>query len=118
MMNIQIFGTAKCFDTKKAQRYFKERRIKVQFVDLAKFGMSKGELRSVKTALKCKTEDLISDKAKGSDAAVVGYLASEEAKEEKLLENQSWFKTPIVRNGKQATLGVQPEIWKQWEAQG
>ena len=117
-MNIQIYGTAKCFDTKKAQRSFKERRIKVQFIDLQKFGMSKGELRSVKTALKCKCEDLVSDKAKQGDAAVIAYLAGEEAKEEKLLENQSWFKTPIVRNGKQATLGVQPEIWKQWEAQG
>ncbi len=117
-MNIQIYGTAKCFDTKKAQRYFKERRIKVQFVDLLKFGMSKGELRSVKTALKCKCDDLVSDKAKQGDAAVIAYLASEEAKEEKLLENQSWLKTPIVRNGKQATLGVQTEIWKQWEAQG
>ena len=117
-MNIQIFGTAKCFDTKKAHRYFKERRNKVQIVDLQKFGMSKGELRSVKTALRCKTEDLISDKARQGDAAVVSYLASEEAKEEKLLENQTWLKTPIVRNGKQATLGVQPEIWKQWEAQG
>ncbi len=117
-MNIQIYGTAKCFDTKKAQRYFKERRIKVQFIDLQKFGMSKGELRSVKTALKCKCEDLVSDKAKQGEAAVIAYLAGEEAKEEKLLENQCWFKTPIVRNGKQATLGVQPEIWKQWEAQG
>lgn len=117
-MNIQIYGTQKCFDTKKAQRYFKERRIKVQFVDLLKFGMSKGELRSVKTALKCKCDDLVSDKAKQGDAAVIAYLASEEAKEEKLLENQSWLKTPIVRNDKQATLGVQTEIWKQWEAQG
>lgn len=117
-MNIQIFGTAKCFETKKALRYFKERRIRAQFVDLAKFGMSKGELRSVKTALKCRTDDLISEKAKQTDAAVVAYLASEEAKEEKLLENQTWFRTPIVRNGKQATLGVQPEIWKQWEVQG
>ncbi len=117
-MNIQIYGTAKCFDTKKAQRYFQERRIKVQFVDLLKFGISKGELRSVKTALKCKCDDLVSDKAKRSDAAVIAYLASEEAKEEKLLENQNWLKTPIVRNGKQATLGVQTEIWKQWEAQG
>ena len=117
-MNIQIYSGKKNFDTQKAERYFKERRIRVQFVDLQKFGMSKGELRSVKTALKCKTEDLISDKAKAGDAAVVSYLASEEAKEEKLLENQSWLKTPIVRNGKQATLGVQTEIWKQWEAQG
>ena len=117
-MQIQIYGTQKCFDTKKAQRFFQERRIKVQFVDLLKFGMSKGELRSIKTALKCKCDDLVSDKAKQGDAAVIAYLASEEAKEDKLLENQRWFKTPIVRNGKQATLGMQPEIWKQWEAQG
>ena len=46
-MNIQIFGTKKSFDTKKAQRYFKERRISFQFIDLKEKGMSKGELQSV-----------------------------------------------------------------------
>ena len=50
-MNIQIFGKAKCFDTKKAERYFKERRIKYQFVDILKYGMSRGELNSVKNAV-------------------------------------------------------------------
>ena len=50
-MNIQIFGKSKCFDTKKAERYFKERRIKYQFVDIMKFGMSRGELNSVKNAV-------------------------------------------------------------------
>lgn len=50
-MNIQIFGKSKCFDTKKAERYFKERRIKVQQVDVMKFGMSRGELNSVKSAV-------------------------------------------------------------------
>lgn len=114
-MNIQIYGTAKCFDTKKAQRYFKERGIKFQFVDLAKFGMSKGEYKSIKTALRCSLEDLVNEKSKKYEQSFIKYLASEEAKEEKLLENQELFKTPIVRNGKKATLGYCPEEWKKWE---
>lgn len=114
-MNIQIYGTAKCFETKKAQRYFKERGIKFQFVDLVKFGMSKGEFNSIKTALKMKTDDLVNEKSKKYDSSFIKYLASEEAKQEKLLENQELFKTPIVRNGKKATLGYCPEIWKEWE---
>ena len=114
-MNIQIYGTSKCFDTKKAQRHFKERGIKFQFVDLAKFGMSKGEYNSIKAALKMKVDDLVNEKSKKYDSSFIKYLASEEAKEEKLLENQELFKTPIVRNGKKATLGYYPEIWKEWE---
>ena len=114
-MNIQIYGTAKCFDTKKAQRYFKERNIKFQFVDLAKYGMSKGEYQSIKRALNMKLEDLVNEKSKKYESSFIKYLASEEAKEEKLLENQELFKTPIVRNGKKATLGYCPEIWKEWE---
>lgn len=114
-MNIQIYGTSKCFVTKKAQRYFKERGIKFQFVDLAKFGMSKGEYNSIKTALKMKVDDLVNEKSKKYDSSFIKYLASEEAKEEKLLENQELLKTPIVRNGKKATLGYCPEIWKEWE---
>ena len=114
-MNIQIYGTAKCFDTKRAQRYFKERNIKFQFVDLAKFGMSKGEYKSIKTALKCSLEDLVNEKSKKYESSFIKYLASEEAKEEKLLENQELFKTPIVRNGKKATLGYCPDEWKKWE---
>ena len=114
-MNIQIYGTTKCFDTKKAQRHFKERGIKFQFIDLAKYGMSKGEYNSIKTALKMKIDDLVNEKSKKYDSSFIKYLASEEAKEEKLLENQELFKTPIVRNGKKATLGYCPEIWKEWE---
>lgn len=114
-MNIQIYGTAKCFDTKKAQRYFKERGIKFQFVDLIKFGMSKGEFNSIKTALKMSVVDLVNEKSKKYDSSFIKYLASEDAKIEKLLENQELFKTPIVRNGKKATLGYCPEIWKEWE---
>lgn len=116
-MNIQIYGTNKCFDTKKAQRYFKERNIKFQFVDLAKFGMSKGEYQSIKRALNCRLEDLVNEKSKKYDSSYIKYLASEEAKEEKLLENQELFKTPIVRNGKKATLGFCPDEWKKWESE-
>lgn len=114
-MNIQIYGTQKCFDTKKAQRYFKERKVKFQFIDLAKYGMSKGEYNSIKAALKCKVDDLVDEKSKKFDSSFIKYLASDSAKEEKLLENQELFKTPIVRNGKKATLGYCPEIWKKWE---
>lgn len=114
-MNIQIFGTAKCFDTKKAQRYFKERSIKFQFVDLSKYSMSPGEFKSVKSALKLKVDELVNEKAKGFDKSFIKYLASEEAKEEKLFENQNLLKTPIVRNGKKATVGYCPEAWKKWE---
>lgn len=114
-MNIQIYGTAKCFNTKKAQRYFKERNIKFQFVDLAKYGMSKGEYQSIKKALSMKLEDLVNEKSKKYESSFIKYLASEDAKEEKLLENQELFKTPIVRNGKKATLGYCPDEWKKWE---
>lgn len=114
-MNIQIYGTAKCFDTKKAQRYFKERNIKFQFVDLSKYGMSKGEYQSIRKALNMKLEDLVNEKSKKYESSFIKYLASEEAKEEKLLENQELFRTPIVRNGKKATLGYCPDEWKKWE---
>ena len=110
-MNIQIYGKAKCFDTKKAERYFKERRIKYQFVDVIKYGMSRRELESVKNAVGL--EELI-DK-NDQDYPLVQYLASNEAKLEKLYEEPYLIKTPVVRNGKQATVGYKPDVWKTWE---
>ena len=95
-MNIQIFGTSKCFDTKKAQRYFKERGRKFQMIDLKEKGMSRGEFDNVATL------------------ALLDALVDWQ-KEDKLFENQQLFKTPIVRNGRKATVGYQPEIWKDWE---
>ena len=109
-MNIQIFGTSKCFDTKKAERWFKERRIKVQSIDLVKYGISPGELKSVRNAVGL--EALIN--AKHPDAALLTYLAYDEDKMEKLLENPKLLKTPIVRNGRHATVGYQPEVWAGW----
>ena len=110
-MNIQIFGKSKCFDTKKAQRYFKERRIRVQDIDMVKYGMSRGEFNSVKQAVGL--DALIDEKAK--DSEILRYLAHDADREEKLFENQQWIKTPIVRNGKKATVGYCPDVWKTWE---
>lgn len=113
-MNVQIFGTTKCFDTKKAQRYFKERNIKVQFINLKEKSMSKGELISVMQAVGG-MDKLINPKAKDQDTlALIKYIADED-KIEKLLENQQVLITPVVRNGKQATVGYQPDIWKNWK---
>ena len=113
-MNIQIFGTKKSFDTKKAERYFKERRIKFQFIDLREKEMSKGELQSVMRAVGG-LDALIDPKAKDQDTvALITYLA-ESQKFEKLLENQQILREPIVRNGKQATVGYEPDTWKTWE---
>lgn len=110
-MNIQIFGKTKCFDTKKAERYFKERRIKYQSIDLPKYGMSKREFESVKASVGL--DAMIDEKSKDYD--LLKYLAYDSDRAEKLLEDPSLLKTPIVRNGKKATVGYCPEIWKQWE---
>ena len=112
-MNIQIFGTKKNFDSKKAERYFKERGIKYQFIDMKEKGMSKGEFQSV-----CQTlggyEKLIDREHKDKDLlALLTYLA-EEDRPEKLFENQQLIKVPIVRNGRQATAGYQPNVSKEW----
>ena len=112
-MNIQIFGKSKCFDTKKAERYFKERRIKYQLIDLPEYGMSKGEYNSVKNAVGG-MEILIDKDGKAYKDLYIEYTRPSDV-EEKLLENQELFKTPIVRNGRKATLGYCPEIWKEWE---
>ncbi len=109
-MNIQIFGKSKCFDTKKAERWFKERRIKYQYVDLGRYGMSRRELESVRAAVGL--EAMIDEK--DPDSALIRYLAGDAARLEKLFEQPWGIKTPVVRNGRQATVGYLPEIWKTW----
>jgi len=110
-MNIQIFGKSKCFDTKKAERYFKERRIKYQRIDILGVGMSRGEFNSVKTSIGL--EAITDFNAPGAE--ILKYLAYDADKEEKLIENPEFIKTPIVRNGKKATVGYCPDVWKTWE---
>ena len=112
-MSIQIFGTKKSADTRKAERFFKERGIKFQSVDLKEKGLSKGELQSVIQAgggmdelidPECKDKELLS---------IFQYLVPED-RFEKLLENQALLKQPIVRDGRKATVGYHPEVWKEW----
>lgn len=113
-MSIQIFGTKKSADTRKAERFFKERGIKFQSVDLKEKGLSKGELQSVVQAAggldavidpDCKDKDLL---------ALLAHLVPED-RFDKVLENQQLLRQPIVRNGKKAAVGYQPEAWKRME---
>ena len=112
-MNIQIFGTKKCNDTKKAERFFKERGIKYQFIDMKEKGMSKGEFSSV-AQVNGGLQGMINWEGKDKDLlALIKYTADED-KLEKVMENPSVIKTPVVRNGKASTLGYQPDVWKNW----
>jgi arsenate reductase len=113
-MNIQIFGTNKSFDTKKAQRYFKERRIKFQFIDLKQKDMTKGELESVCRAVGG-IDAVVDPKAKDQDTVTLLQYLGADQKFDKVLENQQVLAQPIVRNGRQATVGYQPDVWKTWE---
>ena len=111
---IQIFGTKKSSDSRKAERFFKERGIKTQFVDMKEKGLSKGEFQSVFRAVGG-LEQMIDENCKDKDLlALIKYIA-EEDRAEKVLENQAVLKLPIVRNGQKATVGYQPEVWKGWK---
>ena len=113
-MNIQIFGTKKNSDTRKAERFFKERGVKFQYVDLKEKTLSKGEFNSVMQAVggvdamidpNCRDKDLL---------ALVTYISSDD-RAEKVFENQSVLLQPIVRNGRQATVGYALDVWKTWQ---
>jgi arsenate reductase-like glutaredoxin family protein len=110
-VNIQIFGKSKCFDTKKAERWFKERRVKFQSIDIVRFGISRGEFSSVKSSVGLAA--MIDEDARNIES--LRYLAYDADKEQKLLEEPQLIKTPIVRNGRAATVGYRPDIWAAWE---
>ena len=109
-MNIQIFGRGKCFDSKKAERFFKERRIKYQYIDLDRYGMSRGELKSVIAVIGI--DKLINEKYK--DAEIIKAYAYDDNKIDALFDEPGLIKTPVVRNGRAATLGYCPDVWGQW----
>ena len=113
-MNIQIFGKSKCFDTKKAERYFKERRIPFQSIDLKTYGMSGREFDSVLRAVGG-IDRLIDWDSKDQTVTNLRYMDDPGIRQEKLFENWKLLKTPVVRNGKQATVGYCPEVWAQWK---
>ena len=113
-MNIQIFGSAKSFDTKKAERWFKERGIRFQSVDLRRDGLSGREFDSVLQAVGG-VDKLVDWDGKHPDLTLLRYLADERAKEDKVYENQALIRMPVVRNGRRATVGYCPEVWRGWE---
>ena len=113
-MNIQIFGKNKCFDTKKAERWFKERRIPFQSIDVIRFGMAPREFDSVVKAVGG-IDNLIDWDVKHPDIDLMKYMDDKIAKEDKVYDNPKLMKTPVVRNGKQATAGFCPEVWETWK---
>ena len=113
-MNIQIFGKSKCFDSKKAERYFKERRIKYQYIDLTRYGLSPKEFESVLRAVGG-VDNLIDWECKDQQITLMRYMDDERAKEDKIFDDPKLMRSPIVRNGKQATVGYCPEVWAGWE---
>ena len=113
-MNIQIFGKSKCFDTKKAERYFKERRIKYQYVDLLRYGLSGKEFDAVLRSVGG-IDNLIDWESKSQEVTLMKYMDDTRAKEDKVFDDPASMRTPIVRNGKQATVGFCPDVWAKWE---
>lgn len=109
-MNIQIFGTKKCADSRKAERFFKERRIQFHYRDLSEKGISQGELDNIKKVIPI--EELIDRDGKQFQKRNLGYMRFNI--EEELLNDALLFKTPIVRNGKLVTVGYKPDVWEAW----
>jgi len=109
-VNIQIIGTKKCRETQKAERFFKERSIPYHFRDLNEKGISKGELENIKQAVPI--EELID--REGNQFRKRGFKYMVFDIETELLEDSLLLKTPVVRNGRLATVGYKPEVWTGW----
>ena len=113
-MNIQIFGKSKSFDTKKAERWFKERRIKFQSIDLVRYGMSGKEFDSVLRAVGG-IDELIDWDSKSPEVTLMKYMADKRAKEDQVFDQPELMQAPVVRNGREATVGFRPDIWETWK---
>jgi arsenate reductase (glutaredoxin) len=112
-MGLQVFGTRKCQDTKKGQRFLKERGVAFQFIDLADTGISPGELRSIAQSIHAGLEGfsalMDSESPRFKDR---GLVHMDFDPEEELLRDPLLLKTPILRDGKMAVIGFRPESWK------
>jgi arsenate reductase-like glutaredoxin family protein len=111
-MNVQIFGRKDCSETRKAERWFRERRISVHFVDLKQKGLAPRELESV--AKPIGLENLLDRQSKRFLEKGLAFMSPARISRV-LLEDPLLLRTPIVRNGKEATLGMRPEIWMDWK---
>lgn len=113
-MNIQIFGVKNSSDSRKAERFFKERKIPFHYRDLSEKGISQGELDSIKHSVP--VDELIDKEGKQFKKRNLGYMVYDAGSE--LLHDPLLFKTPIVRNGREATVGYEPDKWKEWITRG
>ncbi len=112
-MVVQIFGTPKCKVTRKAERFFKERRVSLQIIDLREKGLSPGEFRNIIRVVS--PEGLIDTESRQYRDRNLAYMKFD--LEEELLNDPLLLRTPIVRYGSKVTIGYEPEIWKEWLAQ-
>ncbi len=108
-MILQIFGTKKCKDSQKAVRFFKERRIAFQFIDLKEKAISQGELNSIKKNYYL--EDIIDTYSKTYENLQLEYKQHDI--EEMLLEYPLLFVTPVLRSDFGAIVGYDQELWKE-----
>jgi arsenate reductase-like glutaredoxin family protein len=109
-MNIQIFGTRKDNETKKAERFFKERNIRFHFRELSEKGISKGELKNISESIPL--DELIDRNGSEFKRRNLSYIIFNI--EEELLNDPLLLKMPLVRNRNLCTAGYRPDIWKGW----
>ena len=109
-MNIQIIGTKKSNNTKKAIRFFKERNIKFHFMDLNERKISEGELSNIMARISM--DDLLDTESQTYKKRGFAYMEYDPVEE--ILEDNGLMRTPVVRNGKEVTVGNAMEVWKQW----
>lgn len=110
-MGYQIY-CGKGFDTQKAERFFKERRVPYQRVDVLKYGIGKRELESVAAAVGL---DALADQGQqGVRESVIAYTQNRDTILNGLMEKPQLLKLPIVRDGRRATVGFCPQIWEDW----
>ena len=114
-MGLQIYA-GKGFDTQKAERFFKERRIAYQRVDVLKYGIGRRELESVAAAVGL--EALCDRDSKAFRESVIAYTQDRETILAGLVERPQLLRLPLVRNGRLATAGFCPEVWERWKAEG
>ena len=112
-MNVQIFGRRDCSDTRKAERWFRERRIPFQFVDLKIKGLAPRELESVAAAVGW--EALADRDSKHWREKGLAFATPARIPKLLLADPLLLLRTPIVRNAPAATVGFRSEVWREWE---
>lgn len=116
-MNIQIYAAKKNPDVLKAERFFKERRIPYQMMDLKKHKLGRRELELFARAAGG-AQALVDRSGQKALERPVAHMSSDSLILDALMDDPSPLVSPIVRNGSKATVGAQEAVWKEWAAQG